>query len=224
LASGIAWLAVALLLGGCGASHHSTTSTRKLEGIGRPGTDAQVQRLIAHIRAFRRAQSAADREGNKYLNGAFIPSLTRLVAMLSDHRRVYLVIVRGASELRRSSYGILTTECGVNAGPATLETVSSLTGFPYPCCSDTTDGGTTLFVGLLPNGVGHVRWTWARQGRRRQLTVNVDTTGSRRPADGWARHRARCSARLIDGPQRLRAAAFVPPGAPERGEPRWPRG
>ena len=137
---------------------------------------AAVRRQIASLHVFQRTQNQQDTAGDLGLVPGYVPSFTRLAAILPNHDRIYFAVYQGVGRHGLGSGIVQWWLPGeTNAGFGGIPTLTSQSPFPGPSIGAGGVGGETILEAVVPNNVARVTWSWKRTSRRPALTLKIWT-------------------------------------------------
>ena len=183
----VAVLAVTLL----GHAHRARTSPT----ASKPASQSGLHRLVEEFGVLRRPQTRADRPPREWQatlvpSGAqLVPGLTRLATTLTNRDRVFVGVEqgpvgRGGHSASSDVLGIFITGPNSYGGSASFDPGRGYASFPSALGMRRrarTRAWIPTWVGVVPDGVRSVRWTFfaSRHGRyQRQLTLTVPVAGN----------------------------------------------
>jgi hypothetical protein len=142
----------------------------------RPTASACTSRLLAAVAVLRRPQTRADRafnpDGNtitglsqsKPFPYVVVPGLTRRARTLPDGRSVFFVVYRPVGDTRVTQLGdflqAFVPSPGGRSAAFVTEVMPPLLSYAYQEPPTKIAG---IYLGLVPNGVARVRWTFPRE-------------------------------------------------------------
>jgi hypothetical protein len=136
---------------------------------------SSVRRQVAQLGVFARPQNDKDLAGAQGLERGYVPDLTRLVATLPNHDRVYFVVYSGVG---RKGYGSTLIQRWLPARTSPGSIAIPAMEPPRFCCTGVSERRHLDLEELVPNDVARVKWSWPRTKRLPALAHRIDTPGN----------------------------------------------